>query len=210
VQEITIGQPRQGASAATVKLDVPVGELLLADSESAELLIEGTIRLPDGVELEQDCRLRGDELLCSLGARHKRKLDVGFKQSPRWRLRVSRGIPLDLRVETGAGEAQLDLSALTITNLDVEAGVGKTVVSFPRRGQLRARVKAGVGETIVGIPQGLGARIRITTGIGAIHVSNRFQKLTNAYESPDYELASERVDLRVEAGVGHIAVESIG
>ena len=210
MQDVQIAHPRQGATEATIKLEVPVGELVLADTSSSDMAVEGTVRLPEGVELEQDCRVRGETLLCSLGARHKRKLNVGFRDSPRWRLRLARELPLDLRLETGAGEAELDLSALSVTNLDVEAGVGKTSVTLPRHGDIRGRIKAGVGEMTVRVPHGLAARIRISTGIGSIQVGSRFRRTTNAYETADYHEATDKIDLRIEAGVGKVAVESLG
>jgi hypothetical protein len=117
---------------------------------------------------------------------------------------------MSLKLESGAAETHMDLSALTIIDLDVTAGVGTTTVVLPRAGQVRARMQAGVGALVVRVPPSMAARIRVTRGLGSLHIADRFPRTTNAYESPDYATASNRVEMRVEAGVGRIAVESVG
>jgi hypothetical protein len=211
LREIAIEHHRQGATDALVKLGVSVGEVMLGDTSSPDIVIEGGVRLPDGVDLEQDCRLRGETMQSTLSARHQRNI-AGLRDAPRWRLRLGRDLPMSLKLESGAAETHMDLSALTIIDidLDVTAGVGTTTVVLPRAGQVHARMQAGVGALVVRVPPSMAARIRVTRGLGSLHIADRFPRTTNAYESLDYATASNRVDMRVEAGVGRIAVESVG
>jgi hypothetical protein len=206
----SVAIPLDGATTARVALEVSVGELRLAGGARDGRLVEGTVELPDGVELRQDVRPRGTELHCALSADFERRTTLIKRDSPRWDVRLAPGTPLELDIESGASAGRLDLTGLTITQLDIDAGVGKTEVTLPARGQLRARLKSGVGETILNVPGAMAARLRISSGIGSIKVDPRFARNGQEWQTPGYLDAAERADIRIEAGVGSIVVRVRG
>jgi hypothetical protein len=199
-----------GAQAGQIQLEIGVGELRVARASRGGLLLEGSIDLPDGVELEQRHSTRDGVAHCELSAKFPRNAMRGLRDKPRWQLRLGADVPVQLEVKAGAGACILDLSGLQLTDLDIEAGVGETKVTFPDRGRTRARIKSGVGETVVSIPDSLAARVRVQSGIGSVKVDSRFQRQASGWVSAGYDDAAERLDLRVEAGVGSTSVRSIG
>jgi hypothetical protein len=197
-----------GAREGHIDLEVGVGELRLSRSTRPGFLLEGTVELPDDVALEQRLATRDGIAHCDLSARVEKRALLGMRKGPRWDLHVGADVPVRLDVKAGAGECTLDLSDLQLNDLDIEAGVGETRVTFPSAGRPRARIKSGVGETVATIPAGMAARVRVSSGIGSVKVDNRFPRQGNAYVSAGYEEAADRVDLRIEAGVGSIVVRS--
>jgi uncharacterized protein DUF2154 len=197
-----------GARAGQIQLDIGVGELRVARTSRSGVFIEGSIDLPDDVELEQRNSTRDGVAHCTLSARFPRHSVRGLRDKPRWELRLGADVPIELKVKAGAGASTLDLSGLQLTDLDIEAGVGETKVTFPDGGRARARIKSGVGETVVSIPESLEARVRVQSGIGSVKVDSRFQRQASGWASVGYDDAAERLDLRVEAGVGSTSVRS--
>ena len=74
-------------------------------------------------------------------------------------------------------------------------------------GLLRAQVDGGIGETIIFIPVGMAARIKVDTGLGGVQVTGNYQRQGDAYLSPGYDTAENRVGLAVDGGMGKITVQ---
>ncbi len=104
------------------------------------------------------------------------------------------------------GESRLDLGGLKLSHLSVESGVGDTIVTLPKAGTYSADVQGGVGDTTVNIPKGLPVRVQTDVGLGKMSVLGPFEKRGDAYVSPSYDGARDRVDLQIEGGVGSVTV----
>ena len=204
----TLAIALDGAREGHVDLDIGVGELRVSRTERAELLLEARIELPDNIELRQRNAVRDGVARCDLSADYEKWSLRVNRDKPRWDVRLGGSVPLQLDVKAGAAECGLDLRGIQLVDLDIESGVGETRVKFPGDGVTRARIKSGVGELVVTIPAALAARVRVQSGIGSVKIDRRFVKQGSGWVSAGYETASARLDLRIEAGVGSIAVRS--
>ncbi len=91
-------------------------------------------------------------------------------------LGLTAAVPLDLTVQTGFNETNLDLSGLTLNSLRITGGVGKVTVTLPEHGTgLRVYVTGGVGELIVNAPTDSSAMdlqsLEVSGGVGAIRLT---------------------------------------
>ena len=125
-----------------------------------------------------------------------------------WEFGLSPAVPLDLTFETGAAEADLDLRGLQVKDLLLKTGASATKIRMPANaGQTFARLEAGAASVNVHIPDNVSARIETESGLASIEVDqNRFPRQGEVYQSPDYEQAEHRLDLRVETGLGSIII----
>jgi hypothetical protein len=95
---------------------------------------------------------------------------------------------------------------LNISDLRLRGGVGQVALTLPRRGKLDARIDGGVGEVTVLAPAGMALRIRADGGIGGVTVDGHFDRSGDVYTSPGYATAENRVDLRIDGGIGRVHV----
>jgi hypothetical protein len=132
----------------------------------------------------------------------------GWRHGRLWDVRLTRDIPLRLRLQLGACQSELDLSDLRVTELALETGAADTRIRFPREaGMTRARIKAGAASVRLSVPEGVAARIAATMAVGSLDVdSRRFPRAGGGYVSPDYDTAANKLDLSIEGGVGAITV----
>ena len=65
-----------------------------------------------------------------------------------WNLRFNDEVPIDLRVQMGAGESDLDLDSLALPGLSLEMGAGRTTVDLTGdyAQDFDASIQGGVGE----------------------------------------------------------------
>jgi len=198
--------PLDGAREAHIDLQHGAGELRIGASNDATVLLTNTI---DG-EVDQRVRRDGDRL----DVRLRQDRDWFFWMWPgnwgwtsRWSVAIHRDVPLILEVKTGASDARIDLRELKVTDLKIEVGASSLDVTLPAAGRVSAQIKAGAADVKVRVPEGVAARIRGVVGVGTLNVDeSRFPYHGNVRQSPDYEAATNRVDLNVEGGAASIRV----
>jgi hypothetical protein len=210
VLEMMLGQSHSGSehvaidrdtlSDAEVSFEFGAGELNVSAGAGGDKLLEG--EFTDDIEYQlRDRRLK-------IRSRPDWWGWWSWRHSHQWDARLTRDIPLKLRFQVGACQANLDLSDLRVTDLLLESGAADTRVRFPREaGATRTQIKAGAASVKLTIPEGVAARITATVAIGSLDVDmRRFPRSGSGYESPDYATAANKLDLRIEGGVGSVTV----
>ena len=204
-----ISHPLAGADRAEVLLSPGVAELIIGSEAGADTVISGEIRTGRGERLVEEASVSGGSAVVELRSENDRAFS-GFNRSQRrWELELNDQVPLDLTLDSGVGRNQFDLRGLTLTSLRIDGGVGEVSVTLPETGGYSGRLNLGVGATTIRIPEGVAAAIQVDTGIGAVNVRGDFVRAGDRYLSPDFETATERIELDVDGGVGAITVEAI-
>ncbi|MEZ4518881.1 MAG: LiaF-related protein [Chloroflexota bacterium] len=126
-----------------------------------------------------------------------------------WDVSLNPDIPLTLSFETGASENTLNLAGMQVSELTLQSGAGHTEVTMPSAVTYTSvTIEGGAGLIELHIPDGVAALIRGKTGVGSLDVdANRFPRVNNAYQSPDYETAPYKVEIQATVGAGRIVVQ---
>ena len=97
---------------------------------------------------------------------------------------------------------------MLVTELRLETGASSTDITLPAKaGYTKAKINAGAASASVRVPSGVAARIQVSGGLASINVDpDRFPRQGGIYQSPDYDAASNKVDLTIDTGVGSISV----
>jgi Domain of unknown function (DUF5668) len=199
------------ATRAEIQIGTTVGSLKIGESTSGKL-IDGTLKLGNRNRLEREFSTRGSAQFVRLEAGTNGP-SIGLpyfidSQNSDWKLGLTPNIPLVLRIKTGVGKSDIDLSKLRVTDFTLEGGVGSMTVTLPATGRVNARIESGVGLTKIRIPNGMKARIRASSGIGEVRVLGIYERNGDVYTSSGFETASNRLELEIKGGIGQITVES--
>ncbi|MDD5369536.1 MAG: DUF5668 domain-containing protein [Anaerolineaceae bacterium] len=163
--------PISAAQSASVLLafsDSPVTITALSDSQNlidAQLTYVGTINFHSSGTTKKTVRLSRNEadfLLLN---------PLYWDPSLNWQIGLTTRIPLDLSVDGGSGDSQVDLSRLVLQKLKVVMGSGASHFTAPIAGNsLNIQVSGGSGAMEWTIPDGASFTMRLSGGSGSIHI----------------------------------------
>lgn len=202
----TIDQPLSGVNKASVELSPGIGRVRIGGGAAADKLVEGRIDRTAGDRVVNDFSSSN-----GVGSYVLRQEGIPFEfhvgpSDMTWDLRLTEQIPLDLRIHTGVGQSELDLSKLTLSNLELDTGVGQSTITLPRKGSFQGIIKGGIGETSIRVPKGLAVKVYVRTGIGEARVPSGWRTQDSGFVSPDYDTAAEKANLEIDGGIGQIRV----
>lgn len=213
--EKTESVPLNGATSGTVVVNLGAGQLAISSLPSnSSNLLQLTAQLSSGASLPPPTTrvengaetatidIKGNAPNWGfLGSTSHGGADTTLLLNPR--------VPQTLRVNLGAGSGNLDLSSVPVHDLAVNLGAGQATIRFPASaGATTAQISGGAaGQLTLVIPPGVGAAIHTTDGLVNLKVSNRFQAVSDGYQTADYGTAANRVDITLHVGVGQIDVE---
>jgi hypothetical protein len=150
-----------------------------------------------------------------------------------WQIHLNRTVPSEITAHSDGGNVKLDLTGMVITCLSADTGGGNMDVILPDNaanlgvtartgagnmtveigngimGSNTVDASSGAGNVVVCIPSGIAARVHATTGLGKAIVDPRFSMADkNTYQSPDFDSATNKVEITAHSGAGNVIVNT--
>jgi len=191
------------AKSVEVELEMGVGELELQGG--ARELMEGTFTYNvKRWEPKVVYRVIGDRGMLSVNQGKTSGIPIGNLEN-RWDISLSNDVPLDLEVDFGAGDGELDLRGIILNSLNIDMGVGELTLdlSGERDRNLDVTIDGGIGSGTIYLPENISVRAEIDGGIGSIN-ARRMNKRGNIYTNDAYGKADIYIDIKIDAGIGSI------
>ncbi len=201
----TLSLPLEDARRALVRLKYGAGELRVEGPAQSGTLVTGAF----GGGVRHTLQRRGDDLELVLRSPSNVWAWPWMPHERRWSLRLAPDLDLEVHVESGASDTWLDLTELRVRRLQIETGASSTKVLLPADvRETRVEVEAGAASVDLKVPEGVAARIHTEVGLASVSIDQERFPRTGAgrYQSPEYETATRRADIRLEGGVGSMAV----
>ena len=125
-----------------------------------------------------------------------------------WNLRLSGKVPMDLRVNMGAGSSNLQLAGLSLTGLDVKLGAGTYTVDLSGdwARNLDVTINTGAANITVRLPRDVGARVKVEPGPHTIEATGLTQD-GDVYTNAAYGVSGVTMRVDLKAGIGQINLE---
>ena len=194
----------EGASRAEVRLEMGAGELRLKSAEQAALLEASFEFNRERLRPEVIYRVVGGKGI--LDVRHGRRHGISFGQTRnRWDLVLGRAVPIDLRVDLGAGDSELDLRGVKLAGIDMDMGVGEVNLDLrgPHASGFPVKIDGGVGSAKLFLPSEVGVRVKVDGGLGSVE-AHGLVKQSGAYVNDAYATSPVKIEIEVDAGIGSL------
>lgn len=203
-----VSQALGNATQASITLDPSAGSIIISSlGSSSSQLIAGKVQKARTENIQPHFSQNSDRASYSLSSEGIAMFyPNSSSQNWTWDFGLNPAIPIDLKVDMGAGNIQLDLKNLNISSLDVEMGIGKTTVFLPSAGLFSGTINGAIGEVEIIVPKGMELRLRSNSGITGVDVPGNYQHSDTLYTSPGYASAENRISLEVGQAIGNITV----
>lgn len=198
-KEIPLGDERE----LSVVVDVSFGTVIIGRGPSEKLVVaDFSSRWEDQSE---DFKIsykshgtRGELIVRSKDRSRFWGKDNGESEDRVWNLQFSDQIPMDLRVELGAGKGELDLSGLRIQSLKVSSGASSVELNCDKPNPIVAEeviIESGVSKfTARNLANTNFRRLKFSGGVGAYKLDFGGKLMRDA-------------DAKVEVGLGAITID---
>ncbi|MBU0704797.1 MAG: cell wall-active antibiotics response protein [Chloroflexi bacterium] len=200
-----IAQPLDGATRAEIEIAPVVGALRVESLPESANLVEGTLRLRSGERLVRQFEIEDETATFVLRSEGNFVGPFGGAGQG-WDLALNPGLSLDLATFIAVGQTDLDLTGLTVSDLEAGMAMGQITIVLPGEGSFRAKVDGAIGQIIIVVPEGMEARVRLDTALVGRQLPDEYQSRDDVYTSPGYAGAENRVDLEVNLAMGSVVI----
>jgi hypothetical protein len=204
----TLAQGLQDAERGLITLRLGAGTIQVGTLADSSNLVEGRIEYAEqSKRVEEHLTVRSGQAEYDLSSPQENfRWTSGAKTNETWHLQFTPRVPLEMRIDLGAGSVQADLSGLKITRLNLNMGVGNTELTLPAaEGTATISVKLPVGEVTVVIPPWVGVKMRANKLLTTVNVGGgRFTHSVDEWVSDNYATSPSKIDLHIDNVMGSI------
>ena len=124
-----------------------------------------------------------------------------------WTLHLNNETPMELRIDMGAGQGNLNLRNIPLTRLDVNLGAGQVDIDLTgdRAKDLTADIEGGVGQANVRLPKNVGVIAQASGALGSVRVHG-LKRDGDSYTNEALGKSSATIHLKVEGAIGEIVL----
>ncbi len=194
----------QGVEHAQFTLESGAGTFTLRDTSSTLVAAQTSSTLGRYVLDHEATGGETDAVLRLEGSRHGwhwghgiNTVAVQLNSSPVW----------DLRFKVGAARLDVDATPLTVESLDISAGASTVTVKLNDRArETRVDVHTGVSSVDIRVPERAGCEVEVRSAVSEkdFRGFDRIEK--GYYRTANFDSASSRISLRIEAGVSTLKI----
>ncbi len=196
----------EGAQSVEVKIEFGAGEIEV--SGGAEGLMAGVFQY--NVEQwrpEVDYRVRDNRGFLSVRQGNSSGIPAGNGKNL-WDIYLNEQIPVDLIIDMGAGEGDLNLQHINLISLDLDMGVGELNVDLSGKylHDVNVSIDGGVGSTTLFLPRDIGVMVKASKGLGSMS-SKGFIKKGDTLVNEAYGKTDVEINVKIDTGIGSITLK---
>jgi hypothetical protein len=204
LRSLEISRQLHDSSALEVRVQYGLGRLDLRAAESP-VLYQMNLRY-DAERAEPLHDFSQSARSLRIGLRKQSMSVPGENKANHMRLELSRGVPLDLSLDFGAVEANLDLSGLTIERMKVQSGASDATIRFdtPNPGRMRSlELNGGAAHlNVLGLANANVEDVTVQAGVGSVELDFSGDWVGERDISLNVQIALGGVKVRVPRDVG--------
>ena len=125
-----------------------------------------------------------------------------------WQLQLNSGVPVDLTLEMGAGNLELDLTDIMLQAATLQIGAAKTDIDLNRNWEhdLTIALKMGVGDMALHLPASMSVQVNIDGALTKVTAVN-FTEDGDTYTNAAFNSAEPTLTINLESGIGNITLD---
>lgn len=200
-----ISQPLEGARQLNVNISHPAGFVEIGASENAEIAFEGKVTLAPRQMFDKDYKVKGNIGYFRMTSAGTVFFPwIGGLNQPLWDVDLNNTVPIDLTIDTAAGEQHIDLRGLEIENLDLSVAVGQLAVTLPKDGEFSGNLSNPIGSIKISVPSGALVEFRINGAFLSRSIPAGFTISGDRIYSPGANSGNADMRITIDQPIGRL------
>jgi hypothetical protein len=199
--------PLDGATEAKIQIEHGAGRITLNGGVKPDELLAGTF----SGGLKKKVTRSGSKASLKLESEAEAAFESAFDypKGLEWNLNLTGSIPINLDLDTGASELVCDLTDLMVKEFDLDTAASSNKIKLPAHaGFTLVDIDAGAASIELIVPKGVSVSIKVDAALIKKDIDeNRFPKFYDRYQSPEYETAENKIEIKVDSAVGSISIK---
>ena len=127
------------------------------------------------------------------------------KQSEKWDLFLNPSVPIELDMDFGATEAQIDLSELMVEDLDMDFGASSVKLILANY-STNIDIDMGASDLSLHFPKGVQVLIEVDGGLLSTNLPD-FKKIGELYLTENFKYDENYISISIDGGASNIEAE---
>lgn len=195
------------AKQLSIQIDNPTGRVEIRGTSSSTNALQGDVKLGPRETIDKTYVIQngtGDLSIHTSGVEFLPWVG-GFGQ-PIWNFSITNTVPVDLTVQTAAGEQKIDLRSLNLKDLHLSVAVGQINVILPAKGDFSGRLESPVGGINVSVPSGALVEFQTNGVFVAKTVSSGFTVSGDHIYSPGANSQNATMHITIDQPIGRLVL----
>ncbi|HEY9325827.1 MAG TPA: DUF5668 domain-containing protein [Candidatus Limnocylindria bacterium] len=188
---------RVGASSLSLTLGYGAGDLTVKAGPTAAVMPELVMvkSTHEDIDLQWNVGSSGSAIVNAKGVGPDFVIGGATRA---WDVTVPSDMPVALTLNLGAGDFDIDLSSVLLTEATVNNGASNLEIALPRaNGNVPVTISTGASSVDLRVPAGVEYRVRVTGGLNTI---------SGPQKSSGYSTAVNRLTIAISSGVSSITI----
>ncbi|HKS83287.1 MAG TPA: toast rack family protein [Candidatus Acidoferrales bacterium] len=196
----------QGAKAVNATIDMPSGTLELEGGSSRLLDADFDFNRGTGTP-HVDYSVTDGHGMLDVDEQDRNHFHIRTAHDV-WQLHFNDDVPLDFKINLGAGQNDLRFNGMNVTRLDLNMGVGQLDADFtgPRKSDMEVTIQGGVGSAHIRLPRNIGVQVQASGGIGSIDASGLHHD-GDTYVNDAFGKSKNSIRMTIHGGIGEIRLD---
>ncbi len=212
LQTVTSQIDQGDADEVRTEIEMGAGELVIMNGAESLMNAEFTFNVN---KFEPTVEYDVTDSMGLLSVKPSFKLRFGdlrgcLQPKNKWDIKLNNEVPMDLHVELGAGDAILNLSDLTLTNLDVEIGAGDVDIDISGNDSINSfDVEVGVGDVVINLSNTSLVAFDLEFGAGDLDIDFTGDRENDLMASLEVGVGDVDLELPTDIGVKVVPMRGI-
>ena len=120
-------------------------------------------------------------------------------------LKINPDLPVNLSINSGASDINLDLRMVDIEQLDINSGASNIILALgPKATSSVVNINAKASAVTIRLPEEMGVRLKFNSDLSAHNLPRLTSIGNNVFQSDDYNTAYNKVDVNLNSNISNL------
>lgn len=122
-------------------------------------------------------------------------------------LKLANDIPLDFTFQGGAAELDIDLTSVSVENVNIDTGASDLNLKLGNKVSSDVEINAGASSINITLPNDIGVMLTVDSGLSSKTLKGLVMESDKVYKTPNYDSMEKKININVSMGMASLNID---